>query len=89
MTEDIVLESVLDQLRGVIGRYPEPGQRFIFEFETVEKRLVHMVGVSRPLLVEFVVCGRLQESVVLPPWLGVASQRCDKVIERRPPRLDR
>ena len=84
MTENLVLTGPLEQLRGVIGRYPEKGQSVIFEFDSVQSRSVHMVGVSRPLVVEFFVGEELVRTDKLRPWVGVAIEECDRVIERRP-----
>lgn len=85
-SDRIVLDSILSQLRGVIGRYPDPGQEYVFEFDDVAKRDVHMVGVRRPLQVEWYVDDDLVREEVLQPWLGYASAEADRVIERRPER---
>jgi len=84
MADDLVLSSTLEQLRGVIGRYPEVGQRVVFAFDAVDQRVVHMVGVSRPLVVEFFVGEELVRTEKLRPWVGMAMEECDRVIERRP-----
>jgi len=84
--DQIVLDSLLSQLRGVIGRYPNPNQEYVFEFDDVGERDVHMVGVRRPLRVEWYVDDDLVREEVLRPWLGYASTRADRVIERRPER---
>jgi len=83
-SDRIVLDSILSQLRGVIGRYPEPDEEFVFEFDDVATRDVHMVGVRRPLQVEWYVDDDLVREDVLRPWLGYASAEADRVIERRP-----
>lgn len=80
--DQIVLDSFVSQLRGVIGRYPEPDQEFVFEFDEVAQRLVHMVGVRRPLQVEWYVDDDLVRVEQLAPWTGYASARADRVIER-------
>ena len=85
-SDRIVLDSFLSQLRGVIGRYPEPGQEYVFEFDEVRNRDVHMVGVRQPLQVEWYVDDDLVREEVLRPWLGYASAEADRVIERRPER---
>jgi len=82
--EEIVLSSFLSQARGVIGRYPEPNQEFVFEFEDVGERAVHMVGVRRPLRVEWYVDDDLVRVETLSPWTGYAAADADRVIERRP-----
>ena len=82
--EQIVLSSFLAQARGVIGRYPDPDQEFVFEFDEVRKRDVHMVGVRRPLQVEWYVDDDLVRVEELKPWTGYASAKADRVIERRP-----
>lgn len=82
--EQIFLTTALQQLRGVIGRYPEAGQEYVFEFDTVGKRCVHMLAVTQPLQVEFYVDGDLVREERLSPWTGFACARCDRVVERRP-----
>lgn len=84
--DQIVLSSLFDQLRGVIGRYPDPGQEFVFEFDSVAERAVHMVGVRGPLEVEWYVGDDLVRVEQLTPWVGYASAQADRVIERRPER---
>ena len=83
-TDQIVLSSFFSQARGVIGRYPEPEQEFVFEFGDVDDRLVHMVGVTQPLQVEWYVGDDLVRVEELKPWTGYASAEADRVIERRP-----
>jgi len=75
------LTGPLEQLRGVIGRHPEPGDRYIFEFDEPAERAVHMVGVREPLDVTFSVKGSTTLEVGLTPWTGYASARADRVIE--------
>jgi len=81
---DHVLTDPFEQMRGVVGRYPAPDERYIFEFDTVEKRGVHMFGVFRPLTVEFYLDGELVKQRKLLPFIGRATAICDRVIERRP-----
>lgn len=81
---DIVLTGALEQARGVIGRYPGPDEQFIFEFDSVERRRFHMVGVRRPLRIEFYIGADLVVETTMRPWIGTAAARCDRVIERRP-----
>lgn len=78
------LTTPVEQARGVIGRYPAPGERYVFEFETVESRLIHMVGVRQPLRVEWYVNGQLEAAKTLRPWIGWGRARADCVVERRP-----
>lgn len=78
------LTGPLEQVRGVIGRYPGPDEAYAFVFEDVAERPVHMVGVRRPLRVEWYVDGELERAEVLEPWWGTASARADRVVERRP-----
>jgi hypothetical protein len=84
VTENLVLTGPLEQLRGVIGRYPEKGQSVIFEFDSVQSRSVHMVGVPRPLAVTFSAEGEVVREEVLEAWTGHATALCDRVVERRP-----
>jgi hypothetical protein len=46
---DTFLRSSLQQARGVIGRYPDPGDRYIFLFDDVQDRTISMIGVTNPL----------------------------------------
>jgi len=80
----IVLSSTLQQLRGVIGRYPSPDEEFIFEFDAVAERDIHMLGVRQPLEVEWWADGDLVRVEELRPWIGAATARADRVVERRP-----
>lgn len=75
------LTGPLEQLRGVIGREPSPDERYIFEFDTVAERSVHMVGVREPLHVTFIAEASQTLDVELRPWTGYASARADRVIE--------
>lgn len=84
MGETHVLRSRFQQMRGVIGRYPDADEQFVFEFGDVGERPVHMVGVTRPLQVEWYVNGEIECLKTLSPWTGRGSARADKVIERRP-----
>lgn len=78
------LTGPLEQARGVIGRYPQHGEEFVFEFERAKKRLFHMVGVTRPLNVEFFLDGKSIRTTRLSPWVGMAMEKCDRVVETRP-----
>jgi uncharacterized membrane protein (UPF0127 family) len=78
---DHTLESGLDKLRGVIGREPAPGERYIFEFDDVEARAVHMLFVTEPLLVRWLAHGEVTQEVILQPWTGHATAPADRVIE--------
>jgi hypothetical protein len=81
VTDEIVLDSWLQQARGVIGREPGPDERYVFEFDSVAPRLVHMLGVRDPLRVSWYVGDELVERRTLRPWVGVGRARCDSVVE--------
>lgn len=83
-TTQHVLTGFVEQARGVIGRYPGPDEEFVFEFDSLGRRDIHMVGVRRPLEVEWYRDGELVRREVLRPWLGFAVEKADRVIERRP-----
>jgi hypothetical protein len=70
----------------VIGRYPDPDQEYVFKFDDVQERHVHMIGVRRPLQVEWYGGEELVRVEKLAPWTGRASAKADRVIERRPER---
>ncbi len=84
MTEEIHLETAWQHTRGVIGRYPDPDQEFVFEFDTIRKRGIHMIGVTRPLEVSWYVGGNAVATKTLRPWRGFGRYRCDRIVERRP-----
>lgn len=81
---DITLTGPLEKARGVIGRYPENGERYVFEFDGVAPRTMHMLGVRRPLRVMWYADGELTFSTVLQPWFGLGRAPADRVVERRP-----
>jgi len=76
------LTGPLEQVRGVIGREPAPDEAFVFPFDEVARRPVHMVGVRKPLRVEWHVDDRCVRTEELAPWTGYASHRADTVVER-------
>lgn len=78
---DHVLTGPLEQMRGVIGRHPDREERYIFEFDEIRERAVHMVGVRRPLRVTWEVRGQTIAQETLSPWTGWAVHRADRVIE--------
>lgn len=80
----VTLRSGWEQSRGVIGRYPGPDEKYVFEFDGVARRFIHMVGVRRPLRVEWYIEGELQSSETLRPWTGWGWKPADTVVERRP-----
>lgn len=79
-------DSLLDKARGVIGREPDPGEEYVFSFDSVKPRTVHMVGVRKPLEVEFRIVDRCAYErtyvTTLRPWIGVARAPCNLIIER-------
>jgi hypothetical protein len=79
---DIVLEGLLAKTRGAIGRYPDAGDRYLFPFENVVPVPVHMVGVTKPLMVEWWAEGTLVERRELPAWTGSHTALADLVIEK-------
>lgn len=76
-----VLTSRLQQARGVIGRYPAPDERYVFEFDRVAPRLIHMLGVRRPLRVRWFAEGEPTADVVLRPWTGHGRNDADEIWE--------
>ena len=81
---DYYLTGYLSRARGVIGRYPDPGDRYILEWSEIAKRPIGMVGVTRPLIVEWHQHGAMVRRKHLRPWVGRASYPADRVIEYRP-----
>jgi len=82
-----VLDGHLEQIRGVIGRYPDEGEKYAFTYDRVTERGIHMVFVRKPLQVEWWAGDELVASEILEPWTGYASHRADVVIESRPDRI--
>jgi len=80
----IVLDGPLAQSRGVIGRYPSPDERYVFDFASAKPRFIHMVGVRRPLLVRWLVDDEERHRETLAPWTGWSRHRADTVTEERP-----
>lgn len=80
----VTLRTDWEQSRGVIGRYPEPDEEYVFEFDGVARRFIHMVGVRRPLRVEWYIGDELQAAETLRPWTGWGWEPADRVVERRP-----
>jgi len=78
------LTGYLARARGVIARYPDPGDRYIFEWSTIADRPIHMVGVTRPLIVEWHQRGAMIRREQLRPWVGRATHPADRVIEYAP-----
>lgn len=78
---DRYLTGPLEQLRGVIGREPSGEDRYIFEFDDVAVRSVHMVGVRKPLDVTWLADGEVVQCRTLRPWIGYGSARADRVVE--------
>lgn len=81
---DIVLDGGLEKMRGVIGRYPEEGEEYVFKYDNVAKRGIHMVFVRRPLEVSWYVGDELEHRETLEPWTGYGRHRADRIVERRP-----
>jgi len=81
---DYHLTGYLSRARGVIARYPDPGDRYIFEWSTIADRPIHMVGVTRPLIVEWHQRGAMVRREQLRPWVGRATHPADRVIEYAP-----
>jgi len=82
MTEH-VLDSPMQRACGVIGRYPGPDERYVIEYDSIDLRTVHMVGVFRPLYVQMLVDDEVTEEGVLTPMIGTMRGLCNRVIERR------
>jgi hypothetical protein len=75
------LTGLLEQTRGVIGREPAPTDMYVFEFDSVRERRIHMLGVRSQLRVEFYVEGERVAVEYLQPWIGTAKHRCDEIRE--------
>jgi hypothetical protein len=81
VTDDIILDTPWARARGVIGRYPAPDERYHLVFDSVRRRVVHMVGVRQPLRVTFYRGDTVVFETDLRPWVGVAAARCDRIVE--------
>jgi len=80
-TDRTVLTGPFEQARGVIGREPTGDERYIFKFDSARERSVHMIGVTSPLLVRWLVDDELTHEQVLQPWTGHASARANIIVE--------
>jgi len=80
-TDTTVLTGPFEQARGVIGREPTGDERYVFKFDSTKERSVHMLGVSSPLLVRWLVDDAVTHEQVLQPWTGHASARADTIVE--------
>ena len=78
---DHIMTSTIDKMRGVIGRYPEPGDRYIFAYDEPKQLGVHMLGVSRPLRVSWYLEDTRMKTKTLAPWVGRGTAFADTVIE--------
>lgn len=83
-SSDVILDTWAGQVRGVIGRYPEEGQRYVFEYGSPAPRSIHMLFVRGPLRVTWYLGDEPQREEVLEPWTGFAVQYADRVVEERP-----
>jgi len=79
---DYVMTSWYAKFRGVIGRYPDPGDRYLFPFDSVRAVPVHMLGVTKPLEVEWWAGAELVERRTMPAWFGSHTEDADLVIEK-------
>lgn len=84
MTTRIYLEGTWEMSRGVIGRYPNPDEEFVFQFDDQQPRLIHMLGVRRPLRVRWYIGAYLIADEILGPWTGWGIHVADRVVETRP-----
>jgi len=80
-TDTTVLTGPFEQARGVIGREPAHNERYIFKFDSTQERSVHMVGVTSPLLVRWLIDDELTHEAVLQPWTGHACARANMIVE--------
>ena len=76
-----ILTSPIDKARGVIGRYPDENERYVFPFDMPKQRGVHMIGVNKPLQVSWYLGEELVKRKVLRPWIGHGAAVADMVIE--------
>jgi len=79
-----ILSGPIQKARGVIGRYPDENERYVFPYDEAQMLPVHMVGVSGPLLVRWLLDDDLVDERVLMPWVGSHSAYADTVTEQRP-----
>ena len=75
------LDGWLGRARGVIGREPVTGEAYLFEWDRVKPRGIHMLGVRRPLDVVWLVDDVVQAVETLPPWRGHSSHPASRVVE--------
>jgi hypothetical protein len=78
------LDGWFARTRGVIGRYPTQGDQYILEWDHIDDRPIHMIGVRRHLVVDWWANGDMVAREQLHPWVGHATHRADTVIEYSP-----
>lgn len=71
----------LSQVRGCMFRELDHGDRFAFEFEDTQKRLIHTWFVSSNLKIECLVDTDTIERFALSPWSYRVCKPCNKIIE--------
>jgi len=81
---NIHVTSRFGKARGVIGRYPNEYESYVFTWDVPRMRRVHMLGVTRPLEVVWIRDGIVVAKKVLEPWTGTDNHIADMVIERKP-----
>jgi uncharacterized membrane protein (UPF0127 family) len=75
-------DSLLSQARGLMFRRSIPDDYALaFQFDSVEKRDVHMLFVPFPIDVVWTVESEVGRVERLRPWLGFARARGDEIIE--------
>lgn len=79
-----ILSGPIQKARGVIGRYPDENERYVFPYDEPQMLGVHMIGVSGPLLVRWLLDDELVDEQVLMPWTGSHTAYADTVTEQRP-----
>jgi len=84
MATDHYLTGPIQRARGVIGRYPQNGDRYIFCWSDVDLRDMRMLGVTKPLRVTWIADGDIIDEKVMKPVVGKHAAVADTVIEQAP-----
>lgn len=75
-------DSLLSQARGLMFRRSLPDEYALaFRFDRASTRDVHMVFVFVPIDVVWAVDGEVQRVERLRPWLGLAREEADLILE--------
>lgn len=83
-TDPTVADSLLAKTRGLIARRTMPGDAFVFPFEDIGTRWIHMIGVPFDVATVWVADGTVTKVARLRAWSGLGGAKADTVVELPP-----